>query len=526
MRCLAVALPDLLCELASLSRESRVGVHGALALDAPLAVVVKERREDVLPTSKLTAVSLRARKAGVYAGQRVTSARALLAGLDVVRISPQEVRTALARVAEIGLGFSPTVAIEGDDTVLLDVTGVAHLHGGEEAMLHEVTERVRSLGHRVRAALAEGPRVARAVAIFGDRPRLVVPPGGERQAMAKLPLAALPIPEDVRAFFAKTGLFSVEDLRTRPREAVAGRLKEHASLVMPLLDGDDHAPLSAYVPETALVEEVSWDDAVSGIEPLLFASRGLLSRIAARLEGRRQATKALRVVLSLDAGIADLEGVPRTLVVSAELPLPLWKMTDLSRVLRTKLEQLELRAPVTSLSIEASQVGEAPVVQLDLSRDTRTTPEALAVLLAELGAELGEDAVGVFGQKDSHLAEERSPLVPVDLGARPKRAAPRDEEQLTLFPQEPIDPPTRLLPKPIPLEGKLVPGGLVVVDRMALTVVSVAPLERLERVGWWRGKGKEVTRDAATVVLSGETGVLSCVVVRSKSRNFVHAFSA
>ncbi len=523
MRCLAITLPDLLCELAALGRESRVGVGGALSLDAPLAVVVAARPEELRASARLSAVSLRARKAGVYAGQRASVARALLASLEVVRVSPDEVRAALARIAELGLRFCPTVALEGDDTVLLDVTGVGHLHGGEETLVHEVAERVRALGHRVRAALAEGPRIARAVALHGEDPRAVVPPGDERRAMAKLPLLALPIPEDVRAFFAKTGLLSVEDLRARPRVAVAGRLGPAAADVLSLLDGEDRAPLAPYAPSQALVEELSWDDGVTGTEPLLFASRGLLARLSARLEGRGLATRALSVTLSLDRGVAALEGLSGTHELTVELPLPLWKLADLTRVLRSHLERLALGAPVVRLAIEAAGLGEAPAVQLDLSRDTRTTPEALSVLLAELVGELGEGAVGVFGERSSHLLEERSPLVPLGAGTRPRR---RDEEQLALFDTEPVEPPTRLLPRLVPLEGKLVPGGLVVLDRRALTVVSVTPLERLEAVHWFRGRSREVTRDAATVVLADEAGVVSCVVVRQKGRTYVQALSA
>ena len=128
-RVLALVLPDLPCELASLARESAVGVAGALSLNAPLAVVLAASHDEVKPVSQLAGVSRAARRFGVFVGQKATAARALVANLDVRRVSPADVSAALSRIAEMALAFGPLASIVAPDNVLLDITGTVTREG-------------------------------------------------------------------------------------------------------------------------------------------------------------------------------------------------------------------------------------------------------------------------------------------------------------------------------------------------------------------------------------------------------------
>lgn len=510
MRLLALALPDLACEIAALSRESAVGVSGALALDAPLAVVVSPAGEPIKPTAPLYAVALRARRLGVFSGQSVAAARALVGNLDVRRVTPAELAAALGRIAEMTLAFGPVASVVMPDTVLVDVTGAAHLAGGEDALLTELLERVRALGHHVRGAIAGGPRIARAVALHAQQPRSVVAPGADRAALGPLPVQSLPLGDEDRAWLIKAGVLSVDDLGRQPREAIAPRLGSAAADVLALLDGDDRAPLTPFVPPKTVDEHVAWDEPVRGTEPLLFALRGLVTRLAARLEGRAEATRAIDLEIALDASMASLAGVPPRVDVRFDFPVPLARAADLLRSIRPRIEQLALGAPARGVRVVASQVTRALRVQLDLSRDVTAPPEALPVLLAELTADLGEDRVGVLASHGSHLPEKRAPLVPIDpttLLPRPpvrSRRKAKEQDQLPLWPTESLPPPTRLLPTAVPLDGRLVQGGLVSIDRTVFTVERIVPVERLEHVAWWTPAS--TSRDYARVWLASANG--------------------
>src|SRR5262249_13147833 len=128
----------------------------------------KERETIIERADVIVAANEAARRYGVRAGQKVAEARALVAHLLLRGLSAEELRKGLARVADVALGFGPTVSIDsGDaefpfDTVWVDVTGTRPLWGSEKAVVAEMSSRIRDLGHRARIAVAEGPRLARA----------------------------------------------------------------------------------------------------------------------------------------------------------------------------------------------------------------------------------------------------------------------------------------------------------------------------------------------------------------------------
>ncbi len=526
MRVLALALPDLACELAALARESAVGVHGALSLPSALAVVLADDAAHVTPTSPLFALNEAARRAGIRRGQGIAAARTRIASLDVRRVAWAELEQALGRVAELGLTFGPTVEVRAPDTVLVDVTGAGHLRGGEALLVEEAAELVRGLGHRVRAAIADGPELSRAVARFGASPRTVIAPGRERQAWRPLPVEALGLDDDTRAFLLKVGVLSVDDLSRQPRETWRARLGGDGARVVRLLDGDDRAPLVAFEPRPQLEEQLCWDDPVVGVAPLSFAARGLLSRLSTRLEARAQATSRLSVSIGLDPSMARIAGVAPELTLSIELPLPLSREADLLRAVRAKLEATALPAPAIRLSIAAPELTRARRAQLDLSRDVAVAPEALSVLLAELSTELGSDRIGVLSPRFEHLPELRSALVPLTSTHEPRAqpASRRDPaSQLVLWPTGPSRAPTRLLPSPAPIDGALVPGRMIAIGRAAYTVGEVIAVERLTDVGWWSPRA--ASRDLGRVWLSGDRGGAEAWITRDRRRLAVHGWS-
>ncbi|MFT3769535.1 MAG: hypothetical protein QM820_29200 [Minicystis sp.] len=182
-----------------------------------------------------------------------------------------------------------------------------------------------------------------------------------------------------------------------------------------------------------------------------------------------------------------------------DLPAPLADEVDLLRTLRAKLERFELLAPATGVRLRLAQIVPAPQVQLDLSRDRAADPDSLPALLAELSAEIGADRVGLLAEEDAHRPESQSRLVPVSLdGNAVKGKGSARREQLS-FPgtwsekKDPIPPPARLLPAPIPL-GKVTKGGVVAIgatpkgpggDPQIFAIEKLEFLMRLDGVEWW-----------------------------------------
>src|SRR4051794_5846778 len=105
-RVVAIHLPALLCELV------REEIREPSELFGVVEVEEGEEERDLAPKRLLLAGSEAAARCGVRPGQTIAEARAIVAGLVVKGVTRQSVRNALGRVAEVGLGFSPRVAVE------------------------------------------------------------------------------------------------------------------------------------------------------------------------------------------------------------------------------------------------------------------------------------------------------------------------------------------------------------------------------------------------------------------------------
>jgi protein ImuB len=343
---------------------------------------------------------------------------------------------------------------------------------------------VKQLGHACRVAVADGPRIAAAVARFarGGEP-VVVPPEQGAAAMRALPVAALALEPDVAAWLVDLGLPACGDLQKLPRASLGTRLGARAHDVMQLLDGQDPAPLSVWRPPEVPVERVELEWGATSVEGLAFVLKTLCDRLAAKLQGRAMAAARLELVLKLDRALC--EGRPHQVTLDAVLPAPLARAADLLAVGRTRLERCELYAPVLAVTLRAPELAVAPSRTGSLLTPEPKAERALPRLVAELGAELGLARVGVLALVDTWSPDERTRLVPSGAAQ-----APAWRSMVT---------------------SALEPTRLAVPSRVAREELSgVLPLARVEAVEWWRRPARR--RDlAAAWVGPDEGGALAWV---------------
>ncbi|HYD37837.1 MAG TPA: DNA polymerase Y family protein, partial [Allosphingosinicella sp.] len=165
---------------------------------------------------EIAAASPDARALGLHPGMAVAQARALVPGLDVREADPEADAAVLNRLALFAARrWTPRAAISSPDGLFLDLTGVAHLFGGEENMGRRILAFCERAGFAARIAVAATPGAAHALARFG--PGGLCPPGGEAAALAPLPLKALRVEESVLAAARRLGLETVGDLLPLPR---------------------------------------------------------------------------------------------------------------------------------------------------------------------------------------------------------------------------------------------------------------------------------------------------------------------
>ncbi|HEX5101359.1 MAG TPA: DNA polymerase Y family protein [Polyangiaceae bacterium] len=565
-RIVALVLPELLLEVAVTTAAPRNrGPWGVVLLEPG---EVTEPLEDPLkPTARLTAVSVSARRCGVREGQTIAEARALVAGFEAMRLHPALVERALAVVAEVALGFGATVSLRVPDTVWVDVSGSAHLFGGETTLAEELVERVRGLGHAVRAAVAPGPELGRAVARWAPPDHRgkgvhTVPAEGASRAVQALPIVALPLSEEAQGFLLRLGVLTLGDLAALPRSTLTTRLAGEVARALDLAQGIDPAPLVPYrLPET-VVEELGFEYGVEGSEPLLFALRGMAARLAARLAGRGMSAEKLLLTLTHDRSISRLRGAKEKTELRFSLSSPLSREEDIRRVVSSRLERARLPAPTLGVRLEAPVMVPLVARQLELGETLAGGTDIereLPVVIAELMADVGEARVGVLTTLDSHRLEGRSMLAPALVRAKPRarrggarsgrlaqasRAergpGPRSTTPIAVHVSgtplpvvegtlaessdgEARAPLTRLLPTPLQFDGALRVGTTVAFEQNLYTIEALRFEHRLHAVEWWNGA--PITRDYVRVWLKATDGLIEAMVYvdRSSGKRYLQA---
>ncbi|TCC95014.1 Y-family DNA polymerase [Pedobacter hiemivivus] len=200
----------------------------------------------------ITAVSPLAAEFGVEPGMRAADAKAICPGLEVLDDKPSRPRNLLRGLGEWCVRYSPIVAIDEFDMdgLLLDISGCAHLWGGEREYLKEIVSRLKSKGYTVRVAIADTPGAAWAVSHFGKITPLI-PAGGHREALLSLAPEALRLDAVILAKLRKLGFYQIKSFIGMPRSVLRRRFGEEFLLRLAQALGTEEeilVPLQVPVP--------------------------------------------------------------------------------------------------------------------------------------------------------------------------------------------------------------------------------------------------------------------------------------
>src|SRR4051812_35127544 len=186
--------------------------------------------------------------------------------------------------------YSPLVAADRPNGVWIEVAGSAHLFGGEEALLHDLTRRLRRAGVNARAAIADTPGAAWAVARHS--PERIIVPGGMAAATAELPVGALRLPVETVDALRRLGVERIGQLAAMPSAPLVRRFGADVRRRLDQALGHAVEPFDALMPpevirrRLAFAEPIGSREALSGVVTRLCGD--LCSDLAAKELGVRR----------------------------------------------------------------------------------------------------------------------------------------------------------------------------------------------------------------------------------------------
>lgn len=204
----------------------------------------------------VSAADAAARKAGVRVGMQAAKAQALFRGLTMIDADPVADAAALERITYWALTqYSPIVAVDGLDGIVMDTEGADHLQGGEEPMLARIANQFRAKGLTARVAIADTWGAANACARAITRETVIVPRGETVRAVEKLPLSLLRLPDKIVGDLRMLGFKNIGELANTPRAPLTLRFGPEVGRRLDQMFGRKPEPIEPI--RTADIVEVS-----------------------------------------------------------------------------------------------------------------------------------------------------------------------------------------------------------------------------------------------------------------------------
>lgn len=434
---------------------------------------------------RLVAVDEIAQQAGLGVEQSLSDARALCPGLIAREIDHGFLSSVFGDFADWHSNASPIVSVLTDKRpygdLMLDITGVAHLFGGEAAMLDMVTRRLTALGFAVQGGIGPSVGAAWALANFNAGQIAQEDPA---DLLADLPVAALRLTDKQVEGLRQMGLKQVGQLYGRDRRALMARFGASLLVRLDQALGLHEERLVPRLPVSDHYVERKFGEPIGLIDDVLMTARDLSHQLGAQLAGEGLGAQTFHLVLyRVDHKVATL---------SVNAARATRDAAHIARLFANRIERLvedfDAGFGIETIRLMASSVAEIADIQTG-AFDTNDGAADLDQLYDRITSRLGPHTLVRSKAINSHMPERAVVLEPVI-------ARTPDDPAAAFDPEKPR--PLRLLPQPeqisVVAEVPDAPPARMEWRRVSYRFVKASGPERIG-VEWWQIGEGSLTRD-------------------------------
>nr|WP_256375567.1 DNA polymerase Y family protein [Ensifer sp. WSM1721] len=434
---------------------------------------------------RLIALDTLAERIGLKRGQGAAEARAMCPSLDVIAADPSADQAFLEALADWCDRYTPLVALDGTDGLFLDITGCAHLHGGEKALVSDVLSRLFSLGVEARATVSSSAGLSWAAARYGKD--AVIAPEDADRVLAPLPVTALRLPAETAAALERVGLKEVGDLLEAPRAPLARRFGSCLLLRLDQARGLEDEPLSPRLPVPSFSSERRLAEPLQDEEYILELTRHLAKDVRSSLERHGEGGRLFELLLFRVDG--------RVFRVRAHAAVPLNDADRIAALFRERLQavhdDLDAGYGFEILRLAVIRSERLDPAQEDFS-GVADESQPLAAFIDKVSARFGPDCLMQAALFESHLPERAGGFAPLRDVAAAMRPSALEGKAI------PENRPLRIFAHPERVEATAeVPDGAPRSFNWRKTHYRVARAEGPERIAaeWWIDGEAHPTRD-------------------------------
>jgi protein ImuB len=436
--------------------------------EVPFVFVTPERNRIII-----TAANPSAEAQGVYRGMAAADAKAITTNLQVMDHIPGKEAKLLKQLGLWCIRYTPIVAIDLPDGLILDISGCAHLWGGERGYLKEIVNKFRTSGYDARAAIADTIGTAWAVARFG-KTTPIIDSGLQAQALLNLPPIALRLEAIVLEKLQKLGFQTIKSFMQIPRTVLRRRFGEVFLLKLAQALGMEDEHLKPLIPPVPYAERLPCLEPIRTKKAIEIATEKLLESLCIRLQSegkgiRKAMLKCYRIDGKMvQAGITTNRGSH--------------SVSHLFKLFELQISKIEPALGIELFLLEASKVEDVDVLQEKLwAGNPGLQDTELAELLDRLAGKVGANAIHRYLPAE-HYWPERSVKQAASLMETPATKWRTDRPR-----------PLRILHRPETIEVMALlpdyPPKVFTYKGKRHIVEKADGPERIERE-WWRDKGE------------------------------------
>lgn len=391
---------------------------------------------------RIVAVDERASVLGLAPGTMLADARARVPDLAVSPHDPEGDARLLGWLAEQCDRYTPMVALDPPDGLILDLTGSSHIWGGERRLTCDFAARLDRAGFTYRIAIAETPDKARALArygghlIRGGRNMVHADWSEDGPGVRDLPVLALDLDPDGLLALRRAGLLTIGDLACRPRAPLAARLGMAAVAKLDRLLGTEDVRIVPRRPVPALFVMRRFAEPVARTNDVLAVLESLVSEAGVLLGERGEGGRAFA------ARLYRSDGDVRSLTIETGAPT-----RDPALLIRLFRERIEALADPLDpgFGYDAVRLAVMRTDPLDPSQEGlsgEVPREAeLGALVDRLSTRLGPARVRRLAAGDTHIPEDAAVSRPAQTTASDTPWPEPEAGEPPLRPLHLFDPP-------------------------------------------------------------------------------------